>query len=238
MAPRGHAPATLTPDPRRGRDARSSCRSGRTRRSRRCRPDDIRDGRRLDHPLEHLPPLPAARPRADRAPRRAAPVHGLGSADPDRLGRVPGRLARRPAGRRRGRGDVPQPPRRLDPHVHAGASRSRSRRRSAPTSPSPSTSRSSRSSPRAVVADATERTHRWAERSLAAHDRAGPGAVRDRPGRPGPGPARRVDPVHRRACRSTGSASAGWPATRRRASATRRSTWRCRCWRTIRGRAT
>src|SRR6187397_459010 len=27
------------------------------------------------------------------------------------------------------------------------------------------------SSPRAVVADATERTHRWAERSLAAHDR-------------------------------------------------------------------
>jgi queuine tRNA-ribosyltransferase len=28
------------------------------------------------------------------------------------------------------------------------------------------------SSPRAVVADATDRTHRWAERSLAAHDRA------------------------------------------------------------------
>ena len=47
------------------------------------------------------------------------------------------------------------------------------------------------SSPRAVVADATERTHRWAERSLAAHDADGPGPVRDRPGRPGAGTARR-----------------------------------------------
>ena len=53
------------------------------------------------------------------------------------------------------------------------------------------------SSPRAVVADATERTHRWAERSLAAHTRDRPGAVRDRPGRPGARPARRFHPVHR-----------------------------------------
>ena len=36
---------------------------------------------------------------------------------------------------------------------------------------SPSTSRSFPCSPRAVVADATARTHRWAERSLAAHTR-------------------------------------------------------------------
>ena len=50
-------------------------------------------------------------------------------------------------------------------------SRSRPRRRSARTSRSPSTSRSIPTSPRAVVADATERTHRWAERSLAAHGR-------------------------------------------------------------------
>ena len=45
---------------------------------------------------------------------------------------------------------------------------------------------------RAVVADATERTHRWAERSLAAHSRPGPGAVRHRPGRARARPAGRV----------------------------------------------
>ncbi len=94
------------------------------------------------------------------------------------------------------------------------------------------------SSPREVVADATERTHRWAERSLAAHTRAGPGDLRDRPGRPRAGPAGGVDPVHRRACRSTASASAGWPGTRRPSSATRRSTSRSRSSTTIRGRAT
>ena len=38
---------------------------------------------------------------------------------------------------------------------------------------------------------------------------ARPGHVRDRPGRPRAGPARRVDPVHRRTCRSMASASAG-----------------------------
>ena len=48
---------------------------------------------------------------------------------------------------------------------------------------------------------------------------ARPGAVRDRPGRARAGPARRERPVHRRRCRSTGSASGGWPATRRPTSA-------------------
>ena len=71
------------------------------------------------------------------------------------------------------------------------------------------------SSPRPVVADATERTHRWAERSLAAHtprrtrrcsgsSRAGSSRT-CAPRRPGSSPA----------CRSTASASAAWPATRR-----------------------
>ena len=78
-------------------------------------------GRRVDHPRQHLPPVPAAGPRAHRAARRPAPVHGLGPADPDRLGRLPGRVAGRPAGRRRGRRHVPQPPRRVGPPVHAGA---------------------------------------------------------------------------------------------------------------------
>ena len=36
-------------------------------------------------------------------------------------GRLPGRLAGRPAGHRRRRGDVQEPPRRVDPPVHAGA---------------------------------------------------------------------------------------------------------------------
>ena len=53
------------------------------------------------------------------------------------------------------------------------------------------------SSPRAVVAEATERTHRWAERSLDAHWPARPGAVRDRPGRARAGPPGREHPVHR-----------------------------------------
>ena len=44
---------------------------------------------------------------------------------------------------------------------------------------------------------------------------AGPGAVRHHPGRPGAGSAGRVDRGSSRRCRSTGSASAGWPATRR-----------------------
>ena len=93
-------------------------------------------------------------------------------------------------------------------------------------------------SPRDVVADATARTHRWAERSLAAHTRSGPGDVRHRPGRSGPGAAGGVDAVHGRPCRSTASASVGWPGTRRRPSATRPSTSPSRCSPTTRGRAT
>ena len=53
------------------------------------------------------------------------------------------------------------------------------------------------SSPRAVVADATERTHRWAERSLRRPLADRPGAVRDRPGRARAGPPGREHPVHR-----------------------------------------
>ena len=47
-----------------------------------------------------------------------------------------------------------------------------------------------------------------------AHPR-GPGHLRDRPGRPGAGSAGRVHASSSRACRSTASASAAWPATRR-----------------------
>ena len=41
-------------------------------------PRDLRRDRRAHRPRQHLPPLSAARRRADRAPRRPAPLHGLG----------------------------------------------------------------------------------------------------------------------------------------------------------------
>ena len=46
---------------------------------------------------------------------------GVGSADPHRFGRLPGRLARRPSRRHRRWRDVPKPSRRLAPSIHAGA---------------------------------------------------------------------------------------------------------------------
>ncbi|CAG9196537.1 hypothetical protein BVI2075_220051 [Burkholderia vietnamiensis] len=50
--------------------------------------------------------MAAPRPRHHRRARRAAPLHGLEQADPDRLGRLPGVLARRPAQDHRGRRHV------------------------------------------------------------------------------------------------------------------------------------
>ena len=97
-------------------------------------------GRRHDHPVQHLPPLPAARPRANRRASAACTVHGLGPADPDRLGRLPGRLAGRAAQDRRRRRHLPEPPRRLLPPLHARAFDRRAGGARARTSPSPSTS--------------------------------------------------------------------------------------------------
>ena len=48
-----------------------------------------RVGRR-HHPRQHLSPDAAPRRRAGREARRAAPVHGLGAADPDRQRRLSG----------------------------------------------------------------------------------------------------------------------------------------------------
>ena len=62
---------------------------------------------------------------ADRAARRAAPLHGLGGPDPHRLGRVPGLLARRPAPLRRGRRHVPLAHRRERAAPHPGGLRRR-----------------------------------------------------------------------------------------------------------------
>ena len=200
-------------------------------------PDEIRDGRRLDHPGQHLPPLPAARARADRPARRPAPVHGLGRPDPDRLGRVPGRLARRPAGRGRGRRDLPQPPRRLAPPVHArgrdrgpGGARlgHRGRLRPAGLPDLAAGGRGRRDGADPPLGRALAgRAHARRTRRSSGSSRA---AWNPTCGRPRRGSSR--------ACRSTASASAGWRATRRPPSATRRSMSRSRCWPTIRGRAT
>ena len=176
-------------------------------------------------------------PRAHRAVRRAAPLHGLGPADPHRLGRVPGRVARRPADRRRGRRDVPQPHRRLDPPLHAGARdrgpggarlRRRGRLRPAGRAVVAARGRRRRHGPHPPLGRALARgpparqTRRCSGSSRAAWTRSF-------------GQSRRGSS---RASRSTGSASAGWPATRHRSSATRRSTSPSRCWPTIRARAT
>jgi hypothetical protein len=57
--------------------------------------------RRPDHPRQHLPPVPAPGPRGHRRRRRPAPLRRLGAADPHRLGRLPGVLAREGGHRRR-----------------------------------------------------------------------------------------------------------------------------------------
>ena len=135
--------------------------------------------------------------------------------------------------------DLPLAPRRLDAPVHAGALDRRpggartGHRRRASTSPCRRTRRRARE-----VADATARTHRWAERCLVAHTRPDQALFGIIQGGLEAGPAGGVHAGHRGAARSTGCASAAWRATRRRRSGGPRSTWWCRCWPTIRGRAT
>ena len=93
------------------------------------------------------------------------------------------------------------------------------------------------SSPRAVVAEATERTHRWAERSLAAHtrtDQALFGIVQG-----GLEPDLRAESTRFIASLPfDGINIGGLAGDETPTSATRRSTSRCRSWPTTRGRAT
>ena len=187
-------------------------------------PDDLDDGRRVDHPVAntyHLYLRPG--PRADRAARRAAPVHGLGPADPHGLGRLPGRLARAtcgsstttgrrsgatstgpPTGSRRSTAIAVQEA--LGPDIAVAFDQ--------PVFPTLAARRSSRTR--------CDRTHRWAERSLGGAHADGPGAVRDRPGRPGPGAARRrrrgssPPAVRRHLHRGPGRRRDARPAGRRR----------------------
>ena len=67
-----------------------------------------------------------------------------------------------------------------------------------------------------MVADATARTHRWAERCLAAHTRPDQALFGIVQGGLEPDLRAESDARSSPGCRSTASASAGWPATRRR----------------------
>ena len=62
-----------------------------------ARPRRAARARRADRPRQHVPPAPPAGRRRDRRARRPARLHGLGRADPHRLGRLPGLLAARHA---------------------------------------------------------------------------------------------------------------------------------------------
>ena len=76
--------------------------------------------RRADHPRQHLSPVPAPRPRGDRARRRPPQVRRVGPPDPHRLRRLPGVLARRDQRDRRRRRHVPLAHRRLEAPVDTG----------------------------------------------------------------------------------------------------------------------
>ena len=191
-----------------------------------------------DHPRQHLPPALPARRGRDRGARRAARVLGLGRADPDRLGRLPGLLApRHAARRRRRRRHVPLRLRR-----RAGALHARGRRRD----------------PAALGSDIAmcldicppaRRPARGARGGRAADDALGASGSVDAPRAPGqlrfgiaqggdrPGAAAPLDRGDRRRSASTATRSAGSPSGRAATRCSRPSAGRRRsCPRT--GRAT
>ena len=170
---------------------RRSCRWGRTRPSRRSTPTTSARSapRSSSSNTYHL----YLRPGHERIERLGGlhRVHGLGPADPHRLGRVPGGLPRRPPDDRRRRGDVPQPPRRVRPPLHArardrgaGGARGGRRRRVRPAGlPAVVT--------RGDVEDATRADPPLGRALARGPHPPGPGALRRHPGGPGARPAGR-----------------------------------------------
>ena len=196
---------------------RPSCRWPRRRVVKALEPREVAAARLRHGARQHVPPVPHARPRADRAARRAARVHGLDAAD-----RSP-----TPAASRSSRwATAPWPTRSRAARRSGGRARrarsSRSTRRacaSAPTSTAASASWRPETSmevqaalgsdialafdectpfhvDRDYTARSTERTHRWLDRCLrlarAQHGPAGQARLRDRAGRRVRGPAPRV----------------------------------------------
>ena len=233
---------TLEARPRRGAHARVRAAGDQGRRQDARGPRGRRP--RLRHgPREHVPPVPLARPRADRAARRPAPLPALGPADHHRLRRLPGLLDGPRDGRRRDQGPrravhgralgrdprdrgggraLPLLPRRLD-EVHGpgdldgGPGRARLGHRAG--------LRRVHAVPRRPrVHGALDRAHAPLAGplpGLARRARArGPDRLRHRPGRDGRGPAPLLRPGGRRPRRrSAGSRSAARSArTRRRCS--------------------
>ena len=217
----------------RGRDARCSCPSARTPRSRRSIPTTSpRSGAQIILAnTYHL----YLRPGHERIARLGGLHRFMGWDRPiltDSGGFQVVSLGR-PARHRRGRRDLPQPPRRLDPPLHAGAldrrpggARVRHRRRLRPA----------RAAARldARRGGRCDRPDPALGRALAGRPRSTrSGALRHHPGRPRGRPAGRVDPrhrgpalrrpVHRRPGRRRDAGPARCGARRRRAAARRRS---------------
>ena len=98
-----------------GRDPHARLHAGRHRRHGQGDAARERARHRRRRPArQHLPPDAAPGGGAGGAARRAAPLHELGAADPDRLGRLPGDEPDRAAQADRGGGHLPQPRRRRD----------------------------------------------------------------------------------------------------------------------------
>ena len=96
------APRPPHAEPRRRRNA--DLHAGRHLRHRQGDPAArTRRNPRADHPRQHVSPVAAPGPRNDRRARRTARLHELETADPHRLGRLPGLFARRSAQDHRGR---------------------------------------------------------------------------------------------------------------------------------------
>ena len=197
---------------------------------------------------QHLPPVPEPGRRADRALRRAAPLHGLGRAiitdsggfqvfsmghgtvADEIKGSRRASAARARSSRSRSRAFAFAPTSTAASASSARRSRWRCRRSCAPTSCSRSTSARRFTSTRDYTARSTERTHRWLERALAwraAHGGAAVAVLRDRPGRRLRGPADRVGRGRGRERRRRRSRSAARSAARRR-RCTRSSSWTTR----------
>ena len=154
---------------------RRSCRSGRRRRSRALDPDELRGARRRRSCSATRTTCTSGPGRSvDRRARRAAPLHGLGRADPDRLGRLPGLLAARHAARVDDDGVTFRSvydgaPTRFTPELAAAIQREpRLRHRDVPRHLPARRRRRARE-----LEEAVRRTTLWAERQRARRARAG-----------------------------------------------------------------
>ncbi len=233
-APR--AAARLDPAPTAPSRRRPSCRSAPTARSRRWRPTELRDigAQIVLGNTFHL----WLRPGLDviARPRRPAPLHGLGRADPHRLRRLPGVQPRRAAQDHRGGREVPVAGQRRPPVPDAGGIDAHPARAELRHRDDLRRMHALPGRPRAEARGLDAPVAALGARAARARARRQPErAVRHRPGRHVRGPARRVagrtDATS--ASTATPSAACRW-ASRRRTCCASSPTPRRACRRTSR----